>query len=65
MVSQEMEITGRTGITLSVFSYLFSAIIIVNLFPCKERQMCEIGPSPPKICRSSAVKCLFLMSACP
>lgn len=55
MVSREMKITGHAGIDFQFQLLVFSSIIFVNLFSCKERHMYAVGPSPPKICRSSEV----------
>lgn len=51
---------------LSIFNYLCFLLLLLLIYsPVKERQMYAVGPSPPAICRSGAVKCLFLISACP
>lgn len=51
---------------LSIFNYVCFLLLLLLIYsPVKERQMYAVGPSPPVICGSGAVKCLFLISACP
>lgn len=43
---------------LSIFNYFCLLVLLLLIYSLGKRQMYTIGPSPPKICRSSAVKCV-------
>lgn len=43
---------------LSIFNYLCFLVLLLLIYSLGKRQMYAIGPSPPKICRSGAVKCV-------